>query len=190
VARQLRDIDAGLFHVWSHSVWTTELFRDNLDHARYITELARTTERAGCGCVALCLLTTHKHLILNVDDGVLPNAMQELNSRYAAGFNARHRLRGHVFGGRFKSRRIEGEADLSRTYRYVARNPVEAGLCGSPEQWPWSSYPGTIGLAEPFTFVDPSLVLGCFSKNPAVAIADLRRFVEVPDDVVLGRRAA
>jgi putative transposase len=190
MARQHRDTDAGLFHVWSHGVWTTELFRDDLDRARYISELARTTERVGWGCIGGCLLGTHTHLILNVENGVLPIGMKELNFRYAASFNARHRLRGHVFGGRFSSRRIKGEADLIRTYRYVARNPVEAGLCQKAEEWPWSSYAGAIGLAEPWTFVDPSLVLGCFSENPAVAIADLRRIVDAPDDVFFGRYAA
>ena len=33
---------------------------------------------------------------------------------------------------------------------YIAANPVEAGLCPSPEDWPWSSHAAVAGvLAEP-----------------------------------------
>ena len=30
--------------------------------------------------------------------------------------------------------------------RYVARNPVRAGLCGEPSDWPWSSYRASAGI--------------------------------------------
>jgi len=189
VGRPHRDKYGGTFHVWSHSVWTTDLFRDDLDRSRFISELARTTERVGWRCIGFCLLTNHDHLIVEVEDNVLPAGMQELNHRYAVGFNARHRLRGHVFGARFGSRRIKTNEDLEGAYRYVMRNPIEAGLCDSPERWPWSCYRGTVGLGEPFTFVDPSPVLACFSANPAVAIAGLRRYVEGGDEYVLRRYA-
>jgi putative transposase len=178
VARRQRDKDAGLFHVWCHSVWSAELYRDDLDRSRFVTELARITQRTGWRCIASCLLTTHYHLLVEVENDVLPGAMQALNFRYASGFNSRHRLRGHVVGGRYGSRRVVGEADLRDTYRYLARNPVEAGLCASPVQWRWSSYPGAVGCAEPLTFVDPSVVLGCFGSSPQAATFELRRFVE------------
>ena len=70
------------------------------------------------------------------------------------------------------------ERDLQVAYRYVMRNPVEAGLCRSPELWPWSSYAATIGLAESFTFVDASPLLGCFDGSSEAQIAALRACVE------------
>ncbi len=53
-----RDTEAGLFHVWAHSVWSAELFRDDLDRSRFVSELARTTQRVGWRCVGVCLLTS------------------------------------------------------------------------------------------------------------------------------------
>jgi hypothetical protein len=47
---------------------------------------------------------------------------------------------------------------LSR-FRYVARNPVRAGLCRQSEEWPWSSFAGTAGLAEPSSFVADGRIL-------------------------------
>jgi putative transposase len=183
MARTRRDTEAGLFHVWSHSVRSTELFRDDLDRSRFVSELARATQRVGWRCIGFCLLTTHDHLILEVRQGELPVGMQELNFRYASGYNARHGLRGHVFAARYGCRRVEIDHDLPErelqvVFRYVMQNPLKAGLCRSPELWPWSSYASTVGLAESFTFVDASPLLGCFGGSPRAQMAALRAYVE------------
>ena len=91
MARRYRDTEAGVFHVWSHSVWSAQLYRADPDRMRFLSALARTTSRVGWRCSAVCVMTSHYHLILEVADGVLPVGMQELGFRYAAGFNARSR---------------------------------------------------------------------------------------------------
>ena len=82
-----------------------------------------------------------------------------------------------MFGGRYKSKRISTEEHLLTTYRYMARNPVEAGLCQRPGDWPWGSYRALIEPAESCTFVDVSRVTGCF-RPEETAIEQLRRFVD------------
>jgi putative transposase len=144
----------------------------------FIRELARTTARVRWTCIAYCLMSSHYHLVLHVEDGVLPVGMHSLNFRYAMAFNDRHRMKGHVFGARYDSRRLGAEAEVVFCYRYVVRNPVEARLCSSPPAWPWSSYPATIGVAPPISFVDAGHVLDCFGETREVAIARLRAFVE------------
>ena len=121
-------------------------------------------------------MRSHYHLIVNVDDGVLPSAMHALNLPYARVFNRRHSLRGHVQFDRYGARRIRGESDLLARYAYVVNNPVEAGLCETAEEWPWSSHAGTIGLRPATSFIDDSVVLGCFDW-PLDARAELRRLV-------------
>ena len=37
---------------------------------------------------------------------------------------------------------IRNDAEKSRIRRYIRQNPVKAGLCVSPEAWPWSSAAG------------------------------------------------
>jgi len=70
------------------------------------------------------------------------------------------------------------DSHLQTVYKYVARNPVEAQLCSSCEDWPWSSYAAAIGLAEPNSFVDPMRVLASFDLVRESAAAQLRTFVE------------
>lgn len=123
-------------------------------------------------------MRSHYHLIVEVADGVLSKAMNAINLAYALHHNRRYSLRGHVQHRRYGSRRIADEDDLIGTFAYVANNPVEAGLCVSPADWPWSTYAATIGLAELPSFVDPSRILGCFRGPHVDPRAALRARVE------------
>lgn len=106
--------------------------------------------------------------------------MHGINLPYARHFNRRYSLRGHVQHWRYGSRRIEDDTDLIGVFTYIANNPVEAGLCKDPAAWPWSSYAGTIGLAELPSFVRPARVLGCYDWPRVDPQAALRADVERP----------
>jgi len=179
--RPPRDVDPGLFHVYSHSVWAADaLFRDDEDRLTFLRELALATARVGWTCLGYCLMSTHYHLVLDVGADALPKGMHSLAFRYASYFNVRHAMKGHVHGRRYGCRRLTDDADLLGAFKYVANNPVEAMLCEKPEDWKWSSYAATIGLAEQASFVDPSRVLRCFADPLEFARAALRRHVNEP----------
>jgi putative transposase len=63
--------------------------------------------------------------------------MQRLGSGYARRFNARHRRKGHVFEQRFWSSLVKSERELELVVSYIQGNPVTAGLCDDPTDWPW-----------------------------------------------------
>jgi hypothetical protein len=42
---------------------------------------------------------------------------------------------------------LETEVDVLVCFRYIAQNPVKAGLCDRPEDWRWSDYRATAGLS-------------------------------------------
>src|ERR1044072_864653 len=71
---------------------------------------APSTVDTGC---AVTLRRAHYHLLVEIDDGVLPAAMHSLNHGYACTFNRRHGLRGHVQSSRYGSRR--GWRDVKRS---------------------------------------------------------------------------
>jgi putative transposase len=123
-------------------------------------------------------MTSHYHLILDVEEGALPAAMHLVNRRYARHFNRAHGLRGHAFGDRYGSRRIEDELDLLDTFTYVVRNPVTAAACAHPADYRWSSYAGTVGLAGASSFVDASSVFTAVGRLAGDPVAALRRRVE------------
>lgn len=181
MARRRRDTDPGIFHVFTHCVWAADsLYRDDEDRSTFLRELARATAKTRWRCAAYCLMGTHCHLIVDVDEDALARGMHALNFRYAAGFNKRHGMKGHVLGTRYNAFRITGEASLLSRFKYVARNPVEAGLCESPADWPWSSYAGTIGLRPASTFVDDTAILACIDVPRELARGPLHRYVSNP----------
>jgi len=100
--------------------------------------------------------------------------MHRLNCEYGKDYNARHGRVGALVRERYWSRRIESNADLLGAFAYVALNPVEAGLVDAPEEWRWSSYATTLGMASAFPFVDATLLLSQLGPSPAASIAALR----------------
>lgn len=175
---ELRDTSAGVFHVYAHCVWASPaLYRDDIDRREFLRRLAHVTAKTDWRCMGFCLMRTHYHLIVEVQEGVLPVAMQSLNHGYAWTFNRRHGLRGHVQARRYGARRLGDAGNLVATYAYAMNNPVDAHLCERASLWRWSSFRGTIGLGEPNSFIDDGPILGCFRHelDPWVA---LRKAVE------------
>ncbi len=177
--RPKRDSEPGIFHVTTHSVWTSVLFGDDIDRMSLLIDFARFVRKYDWTCIEFCLLTNHYHLLIETRDASLSDGMQEINFRHAVRFNARHKLKGHVVDGRFSAKRIESESHLLTTYRYIARNPVDAGLCDGPADWPWCSYRNFTQPAEHFSFVDPSRVTDCWAPGD-INHEQLRRFVDSP----------
>ena len=62
--------------------------------------------------------------------------MWEVNLRMAKAYNRLHKTSGHFWGGRFKSKVLEDEAALLRVMTYIEQNPVKAGMCEVPSDFP------------------------------------------------------
>jgi putative transposase len=72
--------------------------------------------------------------------------MQYLNGCYAQWFDWRHGYEGHVFERRFWSELLLTDWHFFEAARYIVLNPVRARLCGTAEDWEWSSYRAMVGL--------------------------------------------
>jgi putative transposase len=127
----------GHFHVISRGIGGGAIFRDDEDRLAFLTHLGRCTELHRWTIHALCLMSTHYHLVLHSTRADLSRGLQRLNGRYGQEFNERHDRFGHLFAGRFSSRVITSERYLAAACRYVVANPVRAGLCDSVDDWPW-----------------------------------------------------
>ncbi len=174
MARRLRPTAAGFYHVAARAPAGEELFRDEHDYLRFELTLGEAVSNGRVRCLAACALTTHYHLLVETADDALPTVMKWLNQGYACSYNARYGRRGHAFADRYLSVPVMYDEQLLATYRYVVRNPVEAGLCRRPEEWLWSSYPAAIGRGDRFAFADAAFMVRCCDGSLAV----LREFVE------------
>jgi len=88
----------------------------------------------------------HFHLVLETPRPTLVVGMKWFLGTYTQRFNARHRMRGHLFAGRYKSLLVDGADDfyLRVVCDYVHLNPLRAGMLKTGEVlegYVWSSFP-------------------------------------------------
>jgi putative transposase len=168
------DGDGGLQHCL--------IYTDDVDRARFLELLAVTVLRRRWRCHAYCLMGTHYHALVETQNADISAGLQYLNGRYGQWFNRRHRRAGHLFGARFGSELVETDADLLEASRYIARNPLRAGLCLDPLEWRWSSHGATVGAARQPLFLTVNLLLRLFSPHRNVARERYRAWVTADGD--------
>lgn len=109
------------------------------DYASYIELIATAKEAAGVSILAYCLMPNHVHLVAVPDTcDSLADLFRDAHRRYTRRINIRKGWRGHLWQERFHSC-VMDEAHLLAAVRYIELNPVRAGLCDLPDNWPWSS---------------------------------------------------
>jgi Transposase and inactivated derivatives len=180
------EIPGGYYHVGTRGNDKRSIFEDDHDRDLFMLILRRVARRHGWLFSAYCLMGNHYHLVLQIGASGISRGMCELNTSYAVTSNARHRRTNHLFGRRFWSELITTDAYLLQACRYVVQNPVRAGLCGSCEDWKWSSYRATIGIALPPPFLAVEDVLGIAAPG---AMDPINRFREYCATIVPRRHA-
>jgi REP element-mobilizing transposase RayT len=173
-------VPGGLYHVVGKATGTDLLFVGRKDYGHFLTLLASVVDRFRWHCRAYCLLGTHYHLMVETPEPTLAAGMHRLNGMYGQAFNRRHGRSGHLLADRYYSVLVSKESHALELVRYIARNPVRAGLCSAAEAWWWSSYAATVGLRAAPSFLEPDEVLRWFSSKRNVGVQRLREFVESP----------
>ena len=173
----------GLLHVIAHGVfgdrlapnaeWGTELFN----------ALAREAHERQWQIWSLCIMGTHYHLLLSTPDNSLAAGLQRAHVSHAIRRNAKDTARkGAVFGRPYDVFPILDSRHLINALRYIPRNPVKAGLCRDPADWPFGTYRALTGLEPCPHWVPKTRVFraleGMFSDphDPWFGEDDYRRF--------------
>lgn len=207
--RPLRiEIPGGRYHVTARGNERRAIYRDDRDRAHFLELLGTLPARFGTVIHAYVLMENHYHLVVEVPEGNLTQAVQWLNVSYSVWFNRRHERTGHLFQGRFKSHLIEDNEHLADVARYVHLNPVRTGRfklgkaeraarrqagTGAPESdliarrleclrdYRWSSYPAYRGSKAAPEWLTTTLV-GALSggRSAAERREAWRRYVEAP----------
>ena len=142
------------YHVYMRGNRREPIFRTDADFECFLLFFGDEIERRGWRCLAYCLIPNHAHLLFETPEANLSEGMQRLNLRWAKRFNKAYELVGHVFQGRFGSELVADERYFRSLLRYIALNPVNAGVCRNPSNWPWSSYAEIVGSVPPRWLID------------------------------------
>jgi putative transposase len=165
MARRPRSFCEGLYHLAAHASDTRLLFLSEYDRTSFLERLALVLERFELRLVAYVLMGTHYHLLLSTPDGRVSRALQQLHGGYSRWHNRRRGRSAHLFRAHPLTREIESDADLIGLCRYLAYNPVEAGLVADPLAWRWGSAGASAGLSTSPVVLDEGPLRAAFGES-------------------------
>jgi putative transposase len=142
-----------------------DIFVTSRDASVFLATLGDVVRDRRWSCFAYCLMPNHYHLLIQTQEANLSAGMHAVNARYARMFNAAHERVGHVFQQRFHAQAIVGDEHLLEAMRYIALNPVRAGLAKTPDAWRWSSHGAMAGTCTPPRWLARERALGQFGPG-------------------------
>jgi len=111
------------------------------DYELYLEYLSDAVEKYRVVVHAYCLMPNHVHLLMTPEEKYgISRVLQDLGRRYVRQINIQYQRCGTLWEGRYHACLIEDSDYLLKTYRYIERNPVRAGLANHPQDYNWSSY--------------------------------------------------
>jgi putative transposase len=140
LARLSRIVIPGLpHHVTQRGNRRAQVFFEDGDYELYRDLLADAARKAEAEIWCYCLMPNHVHMIITpTDEDSLRRTFADAHRRYSGFINARMRVTGHLWQGRFGSG-VMDEVHLFHAARDVCLNPVRAGLVKRAQDWKWSS---------------------------------------------------
>lgn len=141
MGRSLRPLAPGLtYHVAARGNNGENIYAAVADRRRFLRMLGRIATRRKWSVTSFCLMDNHFHLLLTTANADLSDGMRELLAGYARFFNVKYERTGHLFSQRYLCVVVESDRQLMVASRYIARNPVRAGLRRRAQDWDWSSH--------------------------------------------------
>jgi len=180
MARPLRvEYPGARYHVMCRGNQSRELFQRQEDVDLFLRCLGEMCVRNQAVVHAWCLMGTHYHLLLETPHANLVDAMKWFQGTFTQRYNARHKLWGHLFQGRYKAKVVDDEDSsyFRVVSEYIHLNPADAGMVqpGQLAEYRWSSYP---------FYLNPP------SKRPEwLKVQDVLNACGIPNDSLKSRRA-
>ena len=132
--------ESGIYHVILCGINQQQIFEEEEDNLKFLQILKECKELCGFRLLAYCLMGNHVHLLLKEGTEPLEQVFKRIGGRFVYWYNVKYQRVGHLFQDRFKSEPVDSDAYLLTVIRYIHQNPVKAGLCERPEDYPYSSW--------------------------------------------------
>jgi REP element-mobilizing transposase RayT len=185
MARKPRVEFAGaVYHVMCRGNRQESIFLDDRDCEMFLDTLGEACGRCGWRIHAFTLMGNHYHLLLETPEANLVDGMKWFQGTYTQRFNARHKVWGHLFQGRYKALLVDGEGDYFTTVaNYIHLNPARARCFdlegGRLSDYRWSSHVGYLRLRKRPEWLKVGRVLGGLGfEDDAAGRANYRHYMK------------
>ena len=169
------EYEDAVYHVISRGDREQSIVGDNSDRRIFLDTLDEACCRTGWRLHAWVLMDNHYHLLLETPEPNLVVGMKWFQGTYTTRFNCKHRMRGHLYQGRYKAIPVDtADPEYFRIVAdYIHLNPARAGML-NPQRprladYRWGSYPAYLKarLRPSWLYVDKVLDALHFSDTRA-----------------------
>ena len=127
-------IPGGVYHVVARANRREFILNSDEIKSMFLDVVRQAKARYRFALTNFCVMGNHFHFLITPGRGEnLSRIMQWILSVFAMRFNRRFGWNGHVWYDRFKSRILDGLSQFLHAFRYIAENPIRAGLA----RYPW-----------------------------------------------------
>lgn len=155
-----------IYHVILRGINKAQIFYEDKDFRHFEKLLNRYKRKCNFQLLSYCLMGNHIHLLMKVNSEPIGDIFRHIGSSFVYWYNIKYERTGHLFQDRFKSEPVENETYLLNVFRYILNNPVKAGLCKNPADYPYSSAKeylyGKPGIS------DKEIILGFLSRKAMI----------------------
>lgn len=161
--------DGAIYHVIQRGNNRAFIYNDQLDKAKFCELLKETMEKEGYEFSLLyyVLMDNHFHLVVETPASAIDRIMHRINMMYTRYFNKKYGRTGSLYEGRYSGSLILDTRYLMSAIRYIAHNPVRAGLVKAPADYRWCAHLDIISMKKGLVNVEG--LLSKFSANPIKA---------------------
>ena len=132
--RQLKE--GATYHVSSKINWEVHRFNPDEIKELFLEIIKRAKKKYKFSIKNFVIMGNHFHLMIKPGEKTsLSRVMQWIKSVFAMTYNKMHKLKGHLFAGRFWSKIIEHGRQFLDTFNYISLNPVKAMLSETAESY-------------------------------------------------------
>ena len=117
--------EGAIYHVTTRGNERRPIFRTDADRVRFLEALFENVRTHHIRLYAYVLMINHYHILCETPRANLAAFMQQLHSGYTVYFSQKHRRKGHLLGGRYKAKLVEGDEYLLMLIRYIHLHPVK-----------------------------------------------------------------
>lgn len=183
-------LPGGAFHITARTQGREHWFLPDI-RSKIVDIITGEINCTDADLFAFAVMPNHFHLIVLQQSLTLGRIMQPVLRRVALLVQRRHRVEGHVFERRYFSGLLHTSDHLREAIVYTHRNPVKARLCGTVDEYEWTSHAAFVQRECPWTdCIDVDTALRVFAETVecdviACRISYLRwvarRSLEIPD---------
>ena len=133
------NLPGAIFHATARTLHRERLFTPDV-RTGALADLVRVVPASGSRVLAVAIMANHLHLVVQQGPRPLADLMQPLLRRLAHRTQRAHGREGPIFWRHYSAVACLDPWHARNAIVYTHLNPVRAGICPRPDDYPWTSH--------------------------------------------------